>query len=86
MPKALLCSVAHYCFFVYLDNRIISKDRVSSETTTIPQAYVTTISLLLVTAFRASLVASIATCYTQMLWATFRRLMLKVRSSPEADS
>jgi hypothetical protein len=48
----------------------------------VPQAYATTLSLILVTAFRAALVASIGTCYTQYLWATFRKHVLKVLSSP----
>lgn len=48
------------------------------KTTTVPQAYATTVSLVLVTAFRAALVASIVTCYTQYLWATLRKRVLKV--------
>ncbi|KAH6849525.1 hypothetical protein B0T12DRAFT_504305 [Alternaria alternata] len=36
------------------------------------------LSLVLVTAFRAALVASIGTCYTQFLWATLRKRVLKV--------
>jgi len=54
----------------------------SEKTTMVPQAYATTLSLILVTAFRAALVASIGTCYTQYLWATFRKHVLKVLSSP----
>jgi hypothetical protein len=75
---ALLCAIAHYCFFLYLDDRIISQDHIPSKTTTISQAYVTTTSLLLSTTVRAALIASIATCFTQMLWAAFRQLVLKV--------
>jgi hypothetical protein len=69
----------HYVFFRYLNNRVISQGiPLSTKTTSIPQAYVTTISLLLVTAFRAALLASVGTCYTQLLWATFRERVLKV--------
>ncbi|KAL1794596.1 hypothetical protein ACET3X_006412 [Alternaria dauci] len=76
---SFLCAAAHYCFFAYLDGRIISPGfMLSTKTTTVPQAYVTTVSLILVTAFRAALVASIGTCYTQYLWATFRKRVLRV--------
>jgi hypothetical protein len=69
----------HYVFFRYLNNRVISQGiPLSTKTTSIPQAYVTTVSLLLVTAFRAALLASVGTCYTQLLWATFRERVLKV--------
>ena len=61
---ALLCAVIHFCVFNYLDGRIADRrDRRNEEipfrSTSIPQSYVTTISLVLVTAFRAALVASI---------------------------
>ena len=46
----------------------------------IPQGYATTTSLLLIAAFRAALVGSIGLCYTQHLWATLRKRVLKVRS------
>ncbi|KAH6618853.1 hypothetical protein C7974DRAFT_38251 [Boeremia exigua] len=76
---ALLCAAAHCWFFVYLNGRILSPDiELAAKTTTIPQGYVTTISFLLVTAFRASLVASVGVCYTQHLWATLREKVLKV--------
>ncbi|KAH8629831.1 hypothetical protein IG631_14408 [Alternaria alternata] len=78
VSPAFLCAAVHYCFFAYLDDRIISPGFVlSTKTTTVPQAYATTVSLVLVTAFRAALVASIGTCYTQCLWATFRKPVLK---------
>jgi len=64
---------------MYLDGRIISQGfTLSTKTTSVSQAYATTVSLVLVTAFRATLVASIGTCYTQHLWATFRKRVLKV--------
>jgi hypothetical protein len=47
----------------------------------IPQGYATTISLLLIAAFRAALVGSIGLCYTQYFWATLRKRVLKVRLS-----
>jgi len=79
VQSAFICAASHYCFFTYLDDRIIfSGSLPSTKTTTVPQAYATTVSLVLVTAFRAALVASIGTCYTQYLWATFRKRALKV--------
>lgn len=39
----------------------------------------TTVSLVLITTFRAALVASVTTCYTQYLWYTFRRKAHKVK-------
>jgi hypothetical protein len=46
--------------------------------TRIPQTYVTTVSLVLVTAFRAALIACISSCYTQYLWKELRSQLLKV--------
>jgi hypothetical protein len=69
----------HYLFFRYLDDRVIFQGTLHSrKTTSIPQAYVTTISLLFVTAVCAALLASVATCYTQLLWATLRERVFKV--------
>jgi len=77
---ALLCAVAHLCTFNYLGGRVMVSrhHNLPFRTTDIPQSYVTTISLLLVTAFRAALVATIGVCYTQYLWHTLRRETLKV--------
>lgn len=76
---ALMCAVAHFCVFNYLDGRIADRgdEPPPFRSTSIPQSYVTTISLVLVTAFRASLVASIGICYTQYLWQTLRRQLLE---------
>jgi hypothetical protein len=53
---------------MYLDGRILSENiEISEKKTQIPQSYVTTISLLITTAFRAALIASVGTCYTQYL-------------------
>ncbi|KAH6639095.1 hypothetical protein C7974DRAFT_387870 [Boeremia exigua] len=77
---SLLLVVCHYMFFLYLEGRVMAPSSELSyrRTTMIPQGYVTTISLLLTTAFRATLVASVASCYTQYLWATLRTRVLKV--------
>jgi hypothetical protein len=65
---------------MYLDGRILSEGiEISGKKTLIPQNYVTTISLLITTAFRAALLASVGVCYTQYLWATLRERVLKVR-------
>jgi hypothetical protein len=80
--SALLLAVAHCLFFQYLDGRILSPGigLPTTKTTTIPQGYVTALSFLLITAFRAALVASVGICYTQYLWATLRTKVLKVGS------
>lgn len=76
---ALIHAAVHCGFFFYLDGRVLSNDpELSIQKTTIPQGYVTTISFLLATAFRAALVASVGVCYTQYLWATLRERILKV--------
>lgn len=46
--------------------------------TSITQPYVTTISLVLVTTFRAALGASIGLCYTQQMWKTFSNRLLTI--------
>lgn len=78
---AWLCFTIHHTLFQYLNLRIIVRNAgdVDFKSTTIPQAYVTTVSLVLVTVFRAALVASVTTCYTQFLWRTFRQRSLKVQ-------
>ncbi|KAJ8108732.1 hypothetical protein OPT61_g7964 [Boeremia exigua] len=77
---ALLCAIAHFCVFNYLDGRVAyqGSEPVPFPSTSIPQSYVTTVSLVLVTAFRAALVASIGVCYTQYLWCILRRRTLEV--------
>jgi hypothetical protein len=82
-PQALICATAHLLFFTYLDGRILTSDiSILAKQTTIPQGYATTTSLLLIAAFRAALIGSIGLCYTQHLWATLRKQVLKVRFSP----
>lgn len=80
-----MCALVHYLFFAYLNNRTTGShdDRLSLPTTSISQSYATTISLLLVTAFRAALVGSVGICYTQHLWATFRKKVLQVSLSED---
>jgi hypothetical protein len=78
--QALICATAHLIFFRYLDGRILTSDiSIFAKKTMIPQGYATTISLLLIAAFRAMLFGSIGLCYTQYLWATLRNRVLKVR-------
>ncbi|KAJ8118794.1 hypothetical protein OPT61_g273 [Boeremia exigua] len=58
---SIVLAVAHWSFFQYLDGRAIRpSDNISMKTTAIPQGYVTTILFLLITAFRAALIASVA--------------------------
>lgn len=75
-----MCATAHLIFFRYLNGRILTSEiTILAKKTTIPQGYATTISLLLIAAFRAALVGSIGLCYTQYLWASLRKRVLKVR-------
>lgn len=78
---ALISAAAHFGLFMYLDGRIAAAggDKLPFRTTTLPQSYVTTLSLLLVTMFRAALVASIGICYAQYLWMVLRRQILEVK-------
>lgn len=78
---ALLGAVAHLCLFMYLHRRIAVErgEKLPFKTTSLPQSYVTTLSLLLVTIFRAALVASIGICYAQYLWMVLRLQVLEVR-------
>lgn len=81
----MITAIAHFCVFNYLHGRVAatSDEGRSFRSTSIPQSYVTTISLLLVTVFRASLVASIGVCYAQCLWKTLRRELLEVQHIEE---
>lgn len=67
---------------MYLHGRIAagtnSQEEIPFKITSIPQRYVTTISFLLATVFRAALVASIGVCYAQYLWMVLRRQALEV--------
>jgi ABC-type antimicrobial peptide transport system permease subunit len=65
-----------------LDGRVLSNDStLSNKKTTTSQGYVTTISLLLTTAFRAALSGGVGVTYTQYLWVTLRKRLLKVQKS-----
>lgn len=83
-PKSLTtlaCTLAivHYTIFAYLDRRVIgSSHDASLRSTDVPQSYVTTTSLVLVTAFRAALAGSIGIAYTQYLWKNLRSSLLSV--------
>jgi hypothetical protein len=78
---ALLSAIAHMCVFLYLHGRIASEgdNTLPFKTTSLPQSYVTTLSLVFVTIFRAALVASIGVCYVQCLWRTLRQQVMEVQ-------
>jgi hypothetical protein len=80
VTTALVIAVAHHAVFIYLSGRIINVDHehVPFSSTSIPQAYATTFSLALVTAFRAAMVASIGMCFTQCLWQKLRIELLEI--------
>jgi hypothetical protein len=69
---ALLISVAHYVFFRSLDGKDISAPFM------LRQSQVTTIALLLVTSFRASIIAVLGSCFTQYPWYLLRSRTLQV--------
>jgi hypothetical protein len=91
--SAFLCATAHICVFLYLHDRAIDFDGRAGQhkSTRIPQTYATTISLVLVTSFRAALVACINVCHTQYLWKNLRaqphevgliERLFQIRSNP----
>lgn len=77
---AFSCAATHYVIFAYLDGRVIGSGHEPSppDSTSVPQSYVTTTSLILVTGFRAALVASVGIAYTQYLWKNLRSRFLSV--------
>ena len=72
MDPAWSLAIAHYLFFSLLDG----KD--TSNTLALRQSQVSTISLLLVTAFRATIVVVLGTCFAQYLWYLLRTRCLKI--------
>ncbi|KAF3008932.1 hypothetical protein E8E13_011326 [Curvularia kusanoi] len=77
---SMACAYMHWLFFEYLDGRILAwiPPTTAAKTTMIQQGYATTISFLLTTAFKAALVGSVGICYTQSLWVTLRKRVLKI--------
>jgi hypothetical protein len=76
----LLFAVAHHSLFIYLDGRVIdlSNESIPFDSTNFLQSSATTFSLVLVTAFRAAMIASIGMCYTQCLWKKLRSELLQI--------
>ena len=73
MHAALLSGIWHYIFFVQLHDSIAS-----GEQARISQTWVTAISLLLVTIFKASLLGGVGLSSTQYLWRVLRGKPLAV--------
>jgi hypothetical protein len=73
-------AVIYHSVFINLNGQIIilTNEELPFPSTTIPQAYATTFSLALVTAFRAAVVATDGLCYTQSLWQKLRSELLQV--------
>jgi hypothetical protein len=78
-PNAVLIStiaavlvISHYGFFRWMDGQD------DSDTFMLRQSQVTTVSFLLVTAFRASIVTALGISFTQYLWYLLRRNCLQV--------
>jgi hypothetical protein len=68
----LLLATLHYCFFKFIDGKELSNSVL------LQQSRVSTISLLLVTVFRAVVVATLGICFTQYLWYSLRGNSLKI--------
>ncbi|KAJ8116808.1 hypothetical protein OPT61_g1851 [Boeremia exigua] len=64
---ALLCCILHYVFFSRLNGSEADGDRAP-----IRQSYVTAVSIILATLFRAALLGSVGMCFAQRLWRTLR--------------
>jgi hypothetical protein len=62
----------HYCFFKFIDGKELSNSVL------LQQSRVSTISLILVTIFRAVVVATLGICFTQYLWYSLRGNSLKI--------
>lgn len=73
IPIALLCSLLHYFFF-----RQLHGTPASGDFTLVPQSWTTTISLALVTVFKAMLLGSTSICSIQYLWRVLRNEPLPV--------
>ena len=69
---AICVALAHFFLFEHLDQKRIGVD------TTIPQSWVSSISLVLVTMFRISLGLSLGAAFTQHLWRIVRSDPVKV--------
>jgi hypothetical protein len=69
---ATILAVFHYIFFRLIDGQE------ASHMFALRQSQVTTVSFLLVTAFRASIVAALGTSFTQYLWYVLRIRCLQV--------
>jgi hypothetical protein len=61
----LICAIGHYSFFSYLDGTTTDHRKLY-------QSYVTTISLLLVTAFKSFIIAAVGLSFAQHLWRVLR--------------
>jgi hypothetical protein len=73
MRTALLSGISHYVFFDQLHGSVAS-----GEQTRISQTWVTALSLLIVTIFKASLLGGVGLCSTQYLWRVLRGKPLAV--------
>jgi hypothetical protein len=65
-------AISHYIFFRSIDGQEVSN------IFALRQSHISTISLLLVTAFRAAIVAVLGTCFTQYLWYLLRERCLQI--------
>jgi hypothetical protein len=68
---ALVFAIGHYVLFQYLDGRTVDGFRIR-------QSFVTTLSLLLITAFRISILGSVGLCFAQHLWHVLRQTALPI--------
>jgi hypothetical protein len=71
---ALVIAILHFIMMRYLDGKPTDDSRY------LAQQYVTSTSLLLVAAFKASLCSALATAFTQHMWKILRQEALRVSS------
>ncbi|KAF2745377.1 hypothetical protein M011DRAFT_479202 [Sporormia fimetaria CBS 119925] len=67
----LAFAVGHFCFFQFLNGRPVDDFAIG-------QSFVSTISLLLITAFRLCMVGCVGLCFAQHLWYVLRRTALPI--------
>lgn len=70
--QAICVAIAHFSLFKHLDQKRVRID------TTVPQSWVASISLILVTTFRISICLSLGAAFTQRMWHIVRLNPIKV--------
>jgi hypothetical protein len=72
MRLAWSLATVHYVFFKLLDGRDVTSSLI------LRQSHVSILSLLLVTTFRAAIIATLSICFTQYMWYLLRARCLRI--------